>query len=40
MAVGEKVIRLRDTVGLSVTRRREWLLDIDYRKRETFAYAC
>jgi hypothetical protein len=30
----------RDTVGLSVTRRREWLLDIDYRKRETFAYAC
>lgn len=30
----------RDSVGLSVTRRREWLLDIDYRKRETFAYAC
>jgi hypothetical protein len=30
----------RDTVGLSATRRREWLLDIDYRKRETFAYAC
>jgi hypothetical protein len=30
----------RDTLGLSATRRREWLLDIDYRKRETFAYAC
>jgi hypothetical protein len=30
----------RDAVGLSATRRREWLLDIDYRKRETFAYAC
>ena len=30
----------RDTVGLSATRRGEWLLDIDYRKRETFAYAC
>ena len=30
----------RDTVGLPVTRRREWLLDIDYAKRETFAYAC
>lgn len=30
----------RDTVGLPVTRRREWLLDIDYGKRETFAYAC
>ena len=28
----------RDTVGLPVTRRREWLLDIDYVKRETFAY--
>ena len=24
----------------SRTGRREWLLDIDYRKRETFAYAC
>ncbi len=22
------------------TRRREWLLDIAFRKRETFAYAC
>jgi hypothetical protein len=30
----------RDTVGLPVTRRREWLLDIDYGKRETFAYSC
>ena len=30
----------RDTVGLPVTRRREWLLDIDYVKRETFAYSC
>lgn len=30
----------RRTIGLSATRRREWLLDIDYRKRETFAYAC
>lgn len=30
----------RRTVGLPETRRREWLLDIDFRKRETFAYAC
>src|SRR5438445_14142 len=30
----------RRTIGLSATPRREWLLDIDYRKRETFAYAC
>jgi hypothetical protein len=30
----------RRTIGLSATLRREWLLDIDYRKRETFAYAC
>jgi hypothetical protein len=30
----------RDSVGLPVTRRREWLLDIDYVKRETFAYSC
>ena len=30
----------RETAGLRETRRREWLLDIDYRKRETFAYAC
>lgn len=30
----------RATVDLPVTRRREWLLDIDFRKRELFAYAC
>ncbi len=30
----------RSTVGLPETRTREWLLEIDYRKRETFAYAC
>jgi hypothetical protein len=30
----------RATVGLAETRRREWLLDIDYGMRETFAYAC
>jgi hypothetical protein len=30
----------RDTAGLPITRRREWLLDIDFRTRETFAYAC
>ncbi|WP_199724497.1 hypothetical protein [Corallococcus sp. AB011P] len=30
----------RRTVGLPETHRREWLLDIDFRKRETFAYAC
>jgi len=30
----------RTTVGLPETRRREWLLDIDFGKRETFAYAC
>ena len=30
----------RTTVGLPQRRRSEWLLDIDYRKRETFAYAC
>ena len=28
----------RRTVCLQETRRREWLLDIDFRKRETFAY--
>jgi hypothetical protein len=27
-------------VGLPFTRRREWLLDIEYAKRETFAYSC
>jgi hypothetical protein len=30
----------RKTVGLRATRRREWLLEIEYRKRETFAYSC
>jgi len=30
----------RETIGLRETRRREWLLEIDYAKRETFAYAC
>ena len=30
----------RATVGLRETRTKQWLLDIEYRKRETFAYAC
>ena len=30
----------RGAVGLHETRRKEWLLDIEYRKRETFAYSC
>ena len=30
----------RETLGLPEIRGREWLLDIDFRKRETFAYAC
>lgn len=30
----------RASLGLPSTRSREWLLDIDFRKRETFAYAC
>ncbi len=30
----------RRKAGLRETRRREWLLDIEFRKRETFAYAC
>jgi hypothetical protein len=30
----------RATLGLGETRRREYLLNIDYTKRETFAYAC
>jgi hypothetical protein len=30
----------RATIGLPETRTRVWLLDIEYRKRETFAYAC
>ena len=29
----------RETVGLPTKRNREWLLHIDFRKRETFAYA-
>ena len=30
----------RGTAGLRQTRRKEWLLDIDFRQRETFAYSC
>jgi hypothetical protein len=30
----------RGSIGLPHTRWREWLLEIDFRKRETFAYAC
>lgn len=30
----------RSTLGLCETRRKQWLLDIDYSKREMFAYAC
>ena len=30
----------RHVAGLVETRRREWLLDIAFHKRETFAYAC
>ena len=30
----------RATIGLRTIRGREWLLEIDYRKRELFAYAC
>jgi hypothetical protein len=30
----------RHTIGLRETRTKEWLLDIEYRKRETFAYSC
>ena len=30
----------RETVGLRGTRTREWLLNINFRNRETFAYAC
>jgi hypothetical protein len=30
----------RETLGLPSSRRREWLLEIEFRKRETFAYAC
>jgi hypothetical protein len=30
----------RETIGLPFTRHKEWLLDVDYAKREMFAYAC
>lgn len=30
----------RETIGLPALRGREWLLEIDFHKRETFAYAC
>jgi hypothetical protein len=30
----------RRTIGLRETRTREWLLDIEFKKRETFAYSC
>jgi hypothetical protein len=30
----------RGTLGLRETRSKVWLLDIEYRKRETFAYSC
>jgi hypothetical protein len=30
----------RESLGLPATRTREWLLAIDFRRRETFAYAC
>lgn len=30
----------RERIGLPFTARREWLLDIAFDKRETFAYAC
>jgi hypothetical protein len=30
----------RAAIGLRETQTKQWLLDIDYLKRETFAYAC
>jgi len=30
----------RRTIGLAHTLRREWLLEIEFAKRETFAHAC
>lgn len=30
----------RRTAGLKETRRREWLLELEFKKRETFAYCC
>jgi len=30
----------RRTVGLQETRTKEWLVELEFKKRETFAYAC
>ncbi len=30
----------RATLGLPHSRKKEWLLDLAFAKRETFAYAC
>jgi len=30
----------RRTIGLRETRTKEWLLDIEFQQRETFAYSC
>jgi len=30
----------RESLGLPSSRRKQWLLEIEYRKRETFAYSC
>jgi hypothetical protein len=30
----------RQTVGLPYTRQREWILEIAFARRETFAYTC
>jgi hypothetical protein len=30
----------RHRIGLRATRTKEWLLDIEFRQRETFAYSC
>jgi hypothetical protein len=30
----------RSTLGLNETRSKVWLLDVEYRRRETFAYSC
>lgn len=30
----------REYAGMPFTRTREWLLEIEFRKRETFAYSC
>ncbi len=30
----------RRTAGLTETKRKEWLLELEFRKRETFAYSC